>query len=60
MLNEMMADKFFLKNGTVPVFTWPGTLFSLGWHGVQPWNQFGQNMNGTGTNLKIAGNVITR
>ena len=47
MLQELVAYHFYLqsvfgKTGTVPVFTCPGTVSNLGWHGVQPWWQFGR------------------
>ena len=48
MIEEPVANNFssskcvHLKTGTVPVFTWHGTVSSLAWHCVQPETPFGQ------------------
>jgi hypothetical protein len=48
ILEELVANIFFLqtvftlKTGTLPVFTWHGTVSSLAWHCGQPEKPFGQ------------------
>jgi hypothetical protein len=47
MLEELVANifsfkLFYLKTGTLPVFTWHGTVSTLAWHCDQPETPFGQ------------------